>query len=131
MKENEEIDTTDFSDDEIEMVELSEGEENEVGGASAGSVRYINHYCQFATNNTIRLNFGSDGIQYITRVDKYPSELYYEIVGPNSINFKLRCNDRRYYNRTDMYIGALGSGRYVTYHLSCVGIGDGKGGART
>ena len=28
MKENEEIETTDFSDDEMEMVELSEGEEN-------------------------------------------------------------------------------------------------------
>lgn len=34
MKENEEIETTDFSDDEMEMVELSEGEENEVGGGS-------------------------------------------------------------------------------------------------
>ena len=41
---NEEVETTDFSDEEIEMVELSENEENEVEGGGSYNWGYSTFY---------------------------------------------------------------------------------------
>lgn len=127
MKENDEE-----KFDEVEFVELSENEENEVeGGASVSKTKYITYYCQFTTNNMVSLNFSRDGIQMITNVSVNPKTLYWEKVGPTGINFKLISNDRKWMKRQDLYLKAYGNNICVTYKLYCVGIGDGTGRAHT